>query len=304
MKNLLIFVKFNVAYISGKLIFLYYLVKYSPYYGSQKVYKKLQADGSSFSKKCLLIYLDNDFENQKSRIKNDYKYMIENLNKERVTSELIERYSTDNVGGYGNLTFNKGGENLSSQQRGLILPMLEAVLSKMDKNETVCEVGAADGDVIAHLAGSFPKLNFIGVDFSIKNAQKKHSKLKNLHFEKGYALELLEKNKLKGDVVFFSSTAVLFLPKELESYLKKFYENGFENIFISEPSWSFYEYDEKDDKAFSQHLEINAWFHNYPLYLKNAGYKIMEQKIINKYQHPASKREDINIFLGHAIIDK
>lgn len=298
-KNYINALKYFITYMGGMGLYYFYLATYTPYYGAQRVYKILQGPEASFQRKCLYSFLMGHYGRLKNDLRRDYDFYLRNKDQMRLSDLAIAQYSDDGLKGYGDAEFKKGGDTLDQQQRGQILPFLRDYLRGKD-GLSIYEIGTANGDVLAHLAESFPDSRYIGIDLSVANAEAKHTAHKNLSFKKGYALNMLEANQLNGgDAVFFSSTLVVFNPNELAAYFTELKKNGVKNIFINEPFWAGYECND-NQPAYSKHMELATWFHNYPAYLKAAGYKVERLEMIKNYKHPRSQREDITVFLCHA----
>ena len=242
-------------------------------------YRNVQDKNSRFNNILVRI-----FEGQIGRMFCDYRVMKDAKDKDRISNEAIRLYSDDSLYGYADWNLDKGGETLEKQQRGLILPYLK---EKVADYPTVVEIGTGNGDVIAQLAKEYPKNNFIGVDLSVSVAQEKHKNIRNLTFMKGYALELLENKKLKGDLVFASSTFVVFTPKELENYFKEIKKAGFGAIILNEPTWGGF------TGRVSKHMEQACWYHDYAYHIGNIGYETKTHSF--HWKHPKSPRPDITI---------
>ena len=302
MKTYLVFIKHIFAVSLGAIFFHFYIAKYKPYYAAQRVYDILQSNSNTVIKKSLLAYITNDYQVKKKQVRDDYRFYLKHKDKDQLSKRVVDQYSDDSLKGYGDLIYDKGGKTYEEQQRGLILPTLYKAIEEVGSAKTICEIGTANGDIISYVAEKYPENNFLGVDFSVKTAEFKHHNTKNLEFIKGYPLELIEENKLKFDLAFFSSTLLVFNPKELSRYLKAMKSVGCTDIVINEPFWSFYEMDAQKGE-YSKHLEQAVWFHNYTGYLEKAGYKVKNIEIIENYKHPKSKREDIKVVLCHASLN-
>jgi hypothetical protein len=216
----------------------------------------------------------------------DYQFSRAHASRARLSDLAITQYADDSLMGYGDEDFKKGGDTLEAQQRGLILPLLK------DLRGTVVEIGTGNGDIIAHVAAKYPATQFIGVDFSVRTAERKH-RLPNLKFLAGYALDILP----RCDAVFMSSTAVVFTPPEFVAYVDLFRKIGVRDIILNEPTWAGYAIDE--NRPYSEHLEGAVWFHNYPAYLRERGYRMHSMELI-PYKAPGSPRPDIRVALIHA----
>ncbi len=182
-------------------------------------------------------------------------------------------YSDDELHGFASKDFWRGGGRpLEEQQRGLILPVVEGVIADRHPGR-VLEIGTGNGDISAWFAKRHDDVHFTGIDFSVKHAAELHS-ANNLTFLKGYALDLLEAGQVKGDLLFASSTFVLFTPAELRRYLRAIVAAGFTDICLSEPTFRYDQFN--DGRAFSHHIDNAMWFHNYAGYLRDAGFHISD----------------------------
>ena len=279
----------------GFVFYNYYMGVYRPYYGRQKVYQKLLDDSdNSIIKKALHAYINDDFRIYRECIRDDYKFYQTHKTKARISRKVLG----DSLKSYGKLIYEDGGETFEEQQRGLILRFLKPFLDENSTSLNICEIGADNGDVIAHLAKTYPSKTCAGIDFSVDSARILHGDVKNLEFFEGYALEMFQNGTVKPDVVYGSSTFMFFTPKELQAYLKTLRDGGCKNIFISEPVWGGYKPSEKLG-TYSRHMEDIVWFHNYFGYMKDAGYNIEKYEGFD-YKHPHSEREDILQVIYHA----
>lgn len=273
------------------LYFLLGLKNKSLYLGEREFFRISQDDKNSFAKKSIITLL----EFHAGYVYNNYRLWKENKDRERGSSIIGECYSDDSLSGYGDVDYTRSGvDNLEQQQRGLILPFMDKALSKT-RGKVIVEIGTGNGDILAYLRQKYPDNIYVGVDFSVKNAQIKYGNIKNISFIKGYAFELLEQGKIKGDIVFGSSTFCLFLPKELKSYFSLFKTNGFKQIILNEPTWGGY-HQENNGVIISKHIEGGCWYHNWCGYLRQATYEISDFSHFH-YKHPTSPRPDIYISL-------
>jgi SAM-dependent methyltransferase len=228
----------------------------------------------------------------------DYRNMREALKRDRISPMAAADYlGGDDLSGYGDETYDKGGERLEDQQRGLILPALSRRLETLSAGSVVAEIGTGNGDVIAYLAERYPSLSFVGVDLSVDTAQRKHPGRDNIEWRSGYALDLLERGELRADLVFASSTFVVLAPLELRRYVQAMGAAGVRCVVLNEPTWGGYVQDE--GAAVSRHLEGAVWFHNFAGYLAEGGYGPVKLKF-QPYQHPVSPRPDVKVLLLEA----
>jgi SAM-dependent methyltransferase len=265
------------------------------YFASNELYKAMQGDSGLRGRSTRAIA-----EGALGRVIRDYAFLRENVNRAELTSRVVAEYSDDSLAGYGDESFTKGGSSLAEQQRGTILPLLERALQKHTAAgalKTIVEIGTGNGDVIAYLAERYPFHRYIGVDFSVRTAQKKYEYLANAKFMNGYALQMLRAGSLTGDIVFASSTFCVFAPKELQAYVENLAAAGFSEVVLSEPTWAGYR-QANTDEVVSRHLENSVWFHNYAGYLRAAQFEILDFRFFH-YRHPASLRPDIHLALVH-----
>jgi|GEM_PF-3441992 len=295
MTQVIIKIKTILYSMGGIFLYIWLITKNLSFYNGQIEFFGIIQDDNTLLKKMAVAMLELL---RGGHLYKEYRFIEENKDRERCPGG-INSYSDDSIGGYADHVDRVHGTvPLGKQQRGQILPMLEKVISEEGGNKTIVEIGTANGDVLAYLAEKLPANKYIGVDFSVKIAQDKHKHIKNLKFIKGYALELLENNLLKGDIIFSSSTFVVFLPKELKAYLLLFKQKGFSQIVLNEPLWGGYQ--QQDNSVIvSKYLENYCWYHNYCGYLREAGYSIKDLSYFH-YKHPVSRRPDLFISLIRA----
>lgn len=295
-----IFMKDLIKHFAGTILgwsaLYYYIFRFGGYVGRQKIHARLQGDSHDLIMRALCYIIEDPMGKAVADLRADYFFVLKNIDNPRLTQKVIEQYSTDDLMGYGDYNYDKGGVHLHEQQRGLILPAIEGYLSDQSLPLTVCELGTGNGDILAHLAAAFPQHKFVGVDFSVKIADQKH-RTDNLSFVKGYALDLLERGDIKPDIVIASSTMCLFTPLELCAYLKA--AASAKVFFVNEPSWGGLKMDETQPES-SQHLEGALWFHNYPAYFSRHGYKNIMLRS-DAYKHHKSSRPDIYVNLAQFV---
>lgn len=265
----------------GILLYTWYVIRYlSNYKGRNKFYKVAQQDNNTFAKKIAISLLQSPIAN----LFLDYQYMMNNLNRDRLSNLIIEQYINVTTGsGYYDIGYNKGGgDTLEKQQRGLILPILIKAIEDGSINNNkilkIIEIGTGNGDILADLSAKFPVHQFIGIEFNITNAELKYGTISNISFKGAYALDLLVNGQLNGDIVFASSTFCVFCPKELKRYFEQFKIAGFAQIILNEPSWGGYIQTDgsNNEPSISKHMEGAVWYHNYCSYLRDAGYTIKD----------------------------
>lgn len=190
----------------------------------------------------------------------------------RQSAASLKIYGDDSLATWANPKRSAGDKHvpLSQQMRSILTPTINAYLEN-SSGKTVLEIGTGNGDVIADLAKRFPQHRFIGVDLSVRVARELYDGIPNLVLKNGYALEMLERGELNGDVVFASSTFCVFPPKELSAYIAALKNAGHSYIVLVDPLTRRFSVDEKGP-AYSKHLESGMWGHNYTGYLKQHGF--------------------------------
>jgi len=219
----------------------------------------------------------------------------DSLYTERQSLASIKLYSNPSLGGFGDSVITGKGDShlpLTEQLRFIILPALESLIDDLGEGATICELGVANGDVLAYLADKYPKNHFVGVDFIVGNTIKNHS-FQNLKFMPGYALDLLDEGKLNNvDVIYGSSTFLCMGPRELANYLKAMSNASVKNIIVSEPLTR--NYDPKNHPfPTSIHMEVNYWGHNYAQVFRDFGFQVF---VDNRVKFPGHSKRDNLMF--------
>ena len=273
----------------GFYIFLFLILIKGPYKGRQIFYRRAQTSDNHFGR------IIRSFLTLRPLLQvfTDYQRYLNEYENPKLSKIAIQQYSDLSLSGYGDKKFKKGGKNLLDQQRSLIIKPLFKYLNNLSKKITIAEIGTGNGDIISYVENAFPKNKYIGCDFILKNAKESYPN--NIEWIEGYALNLIP--QIKPDLVFSSSTWVIFTPSELDNYLKSLNDNGCKDIFISEPFWST-KYQFNEDNVESFHLEEAIWLHNWPAYFKKNNYAKKTYEVF-PYKHPLSTRPDIRIVLGH-----
>jgi hypothetical protein len=216
---------------------------------------------------------------------------------ERRSATSLMQYADESLGGFGDYDFVSQGDThnpLSEQLRSVVVLTVEQAIKSINGNVKVCEIGSGNGDVSALLASRHPNTNFIGIDVNTDNAGKKHN-MQNLNFIRGYALDLLESGALNDvDIIFASSTFVVFTPLELENYFKAMKASRIKKLIVSEPLTR--KYDPRSHPApKSIHMAKGMWGHNYAHYAEDIGFDTFKDDRVLYAKH--SKRAIINMHL-------
>jgi len=186
-------------------------------------------------------------------------------------------------------------ENIEISPNGLVIPLIDSVIVKYPEVKRIVNVGCNYGILDYKLALKYPNYYFIGVDLMHGgiDANKKKFKSQNLEYRQGYALDMLKKNQLSGDLLFHCSTLTKMYPLELKSYFLSARKSGFRFIILNEPVWrfqkdAFYNFDKETD---SQPIDGFNFIHNYPRMLIDCGYDILHFNVFY-FNHPFTNRCD------------
>ena len=209
------------------------------------------------------------------------------INCERRSLASLEIYKGDSLAGWADADRAQGDGQLPllQQMRSIAVARVVAAIEQSGaKRKTIVEIGAGNGDVIAYLADKYPQHHFVGVDLSVKTAEQLYPGKPNLEFKGGYALEMLENGSLKGDIVFGSSTFVVFPPKELDSYFQGLRRSGYTDIILVDPLTRRFTVN-SSGPAFSKHMARGMWGHNYTGYFEKYGFKVSHFEVVNYVGH-------------------
>ena len=267
---------------------------YGPYQGGGIIKVRAQSISRTMPSRALRASLRAYLANRIlwRRIEEDFDYGDRNQNNSRPSDLIIKMYNNEHGHGYCAEDYKLGGDSIHDQQRGLILPLLERCLFALPTQSTVVEIGTGNGDVLAYLAEKYQGLNFIGLDFNVASANKKHGRV-NLAFTKGYPLDAIAASR--PTLAFASSTMVCMPGAELQNYFVTLAAAGCLHILLNEPHWYGLTPRSIGDRK-SVHLEGAIWYHDYRRYLERAGFQItaFEDK---PYRAPGSGRPDIVVTL-------
>lgn len=176
---------------------------------------------------------------------------------------------------------------------GLIMPLIEKVLRETVGATCVLNIGAYYSFVDNVLAARYPHVQFTAIDLlpslEVFNAEFCHP---NLRFISGYALELLEQNKIDADVTLFSATAAEIMNAELRHYFRLLSKKT-KYLLLSEPVYPLPEGKilnpdsvdlQNSIPAYAQPDYLPhamgpvAYVHNYRAMLKENGFEILQYR--------------------------
>jgi hypothetical protein len=105
--------------------------------------------------------------------------------------------------------------------QGQAVPLVEAIIRQDRGVRSVMDIGVRYAYIDALLAAKFPDVEFVGIDF-MPNLRELNADFTqaNLRFVTGYALELLEQDRLRADVAVMVDTALTINNLELRRYFR------------------------------------------------------------------------------------
>lgn len=193
--------------------------------------------------------------------------------------------------------------NPESNIQWFVTPLIRRVLDSDPSVKSVLNVGVKIAYFDSELALDYPDRQFYGVDFMRRvvefNARYAQP---NLHLISGYAREMLEKDEISADLVFFSSTAVIIRNKELRKDLQLIRKKA-KYVVLNEPMYTF---PNSRDIVDPSAVPINqsyllatpdippgydppapenrslVFVHNYAAMLQEAGFEVVHYDIVMK----------------------
>jgi len=173
---------------------------------------------------------------------------------------------------------------------GMVVNPIEKLLDHAPESiRSVLEVGVYIGNVLDALAQRYPNIEFSGIDL-LKATKELNSDFVRPNFRvlTGYALDMLEREEVYGDVVFFNGTATRFRVREMTRYFRAIAKRG-RYVVISEPLIHLPGGHVIDparlplDRSVPTSLSSEEWppqyVHNYKGLAEEVGFKILHYRI-------------------------
>lgn len=180
-------------------------------------------------------------------------------------------------------------EGLTMQNKGTRL-LYDALNKFQDNIKTVANIGSRVDTTLTYLAPKFPDIHFTSVDFqpNLKELNRYLPQFENRSYLSGYALNLMREEKLKSDLVFMTSTSVLFNNKELNAFFDEF-SRSVKFVVLNEPWWpkvkslNFLKIVKPEnippETPYCAGVYSN-YHHNYIHKLESRGYEIISSEIV------------------------
>lgn len=223
---------------------------------------------------------------------NWHKEYLEGKDRDRISDYALKLYSGKSLGGWGEITeetVKRGDRHLSvfDQMRGIVVPYLEKEM-RAENVKSILEIGSGDGQLLHELAVKHPSKKFVGVDLNSDYAKENFS-AENCTFQSGYALDTLSSSyKDQYDIIFASSTFVVFTPKELEAYLSVIKDIGVSKVILVDPITRKYSPEKYPNT--SLHMAHGMWGHDYNYYFDKISWN--SRRFLFKYEKHR-KREEV-----------
>jgi hypothetical protein len=184
--------------------------------------------------------------------------------------------------------------------QGQAIPMIESILDRDPAVRSVLNIGARYAYVDHVLACHHPEITFTCVDFGEKFIEVNRSLDRdNIRFIDGYALTLLEKGEITGDIAFFSSTAVLINNRELRRYMRALAKDT-RYVVINEPIIAPVNGAVVDPSRLPLDRQIptadRCLIHNYRAIAEEAGFEVLHYHLF-PYEGRMKMREPDTHFL-------
>jgi hypothetical protein len=110
---------------------------------------------------------------------------------------------------------------LNQTPHGIVVDLIDMLVEFDPLVHAIAEVGVYWGYVLDDMARRYPNIQFTGIDLARDTPEfNAEFQRHNLRFKAGYALDMLENNKIAADAVFFNATATRFRTKELAQFLR------------------------------------------------------------------------------------
>jgi hypothetical protein len=285
---------------AGFLLLVVSVLAGGTYRGRYRFYRRIH--DQNLAGACVRAFLEFSLL---ANLYRDYAYYARNHDKDRITDYVRFLYSGASLSGYGNRLYDKGGDGLADQTRGLPLTVIRKMLDQCGggSSATVVEIGTANGDVLRQLANEYPDLQFIGIDLNVDNARA-YNAAENITYIGGYAYDVLgtmEAERRPIDALFAISTFTCTTPLEFLNYMKRIRALEVRHILVSGANMNGYR-QLRDADMFSRHMEGHVWFHNYCGYLRAFDYSIRHFEQFH-LRHPRADTPDIFWHHIHAELD-
>lgn len=204
-----------------------------------------------------------------------------------------DNYDEDHISDYWNrlyFAFNRynrfqhGWGNLAFSIRDII----QGVIDNDASLTQVIDFGTFCATPLYRLSKENPQIKFLGVDR--EDATKKFNDLAfqrdNLEFISGYIKDVLPRHQTNNSsLLFHSRTTTLIYPEEVRNIYKTCARNGikyialYENFALSRTEMKYFDFNNLPATAIPYGSVMII--HNYPEYLREAGYEVISEKRLN-----------------------
>jgi hypothetical protein len=150
----------------------------------------------------------------------------------------------------------------------------------------ICDVGCLYCGAAGRFLDKFPGAEFFGLDFGRIDELNADLRRPQLKLFPGYPLETIEgfAGRRRFDYLFFTRTATLMNPRELRAYLRAAAKVAERVCFLEPVKLTGFPGMELDiasvDPDDPPHIYSGMYIHNYPALLRDAGFEVVDARII------------------------
>jgi len=194
-------------------------------------------------------------------------------------AEVYDRRPIDRTERYGDLSFDEASP---------WFPAMDRALSSAPAQALVAQIGCSSGRELAHFAGRFPRLEFLGTDIDAQiteRAARRHSS-SNVTFRVARAHQLVDVLPIDRPLILYSSGSLAYVqPEHLGLTFRKIRARGNATLIVGE-AW-------RDDGP-EVGTPLTRWrgnfsySHDYREYAEQARLKIQETALIQTHSDPSS----------------
>ncbi|MCC7451808.1 MAG: hypothetical protein IT324_30645 [Anaerolineae bacterium] len=193
--------------------------------------------------------------------------------------------------------------SVDSSFQGLVIPLIDAIIERDPGVTSVVDVAARYALTAHELAVRYPNITFTCISFAT-NAAEYNAELArpNLKFATGYALDLLERGEVQGDVVVFGSTGPVIPNRELRRYFRCIGQHS-KYVVLNEPIFNRFDGTAVDpdtvpvDKSVPAYEHWNNFIHNYRAMVTEAGFDVIHYDLfpVPEYLGRSSKHHILQL---------
>ena len=178
--------------------------------------------------------------------------------------------------------------------------LLEVLSTYQGALKSALNIGAYNDRHFSYMAKKFPEIDFVSVDFMSEAKMRAFNGLlpqsPNWFLKSGYPLNLMTSREISGDLVFLSSTSLLFNNKELDLYFDEIAQQS--KIVVINEGWGIVSKSSRlgafsifprvmrpedlpEDEPVVRSMDgvYFSYGHNYPAKLERRGFVVTQSRI-------------------------